>query len=171
MQLEKAIKSRRSVRTFLDKEISEESLKKIIEYATHAPSACNTQPWKYYIVRKQEIKDKLSQTHQYTSFINKAPVNIVACLDKSKTLFEPSDLVSLSLSIQNLLLGITEEKMGACYVYVKDSKEEENVKHVSEILGLPENIIPIGIIALGYTDEKPKEKAVHGYDEIVTEIS
>ena len=55
-----AIRSRRSVRAFLAKEVPEETIKMILETAARAPSGTNTQPWRVYVLRGK-AKDELSR--------------------------------------------------------------------------------------------------------------
>ncbi|MBI5148572.1 nitroreductase family protein [Candidatus Pacearchaeota archaeon] len=61
MDLDEAIKGRRSVRRFLDEEICEEDLKKIIDAGRYAPSGTNTQPWHFIAITNKEVKSKLKE--------------------------------------------------------------------------------------------------------------
>jgi len=59
MDVFKAIKERRSYRSFLPEPISEEATEKILEAAIWAPSPLNTQPWEFIIITKEEVKGKI----------------------------------------------------------------------------------------------------------------
>ena len=59
MELSEAIKGRRSVRAFKQRDVPEETVEKLIDAARHAPSAGNIQPWEFVVVRKLEVKKNL----------------------------------------------------------------------------------------------------------------
>ena len=71
------IYTRTSVRDFLEKDVSNELILKIIKAGMQSPSAKNQQPWEFYIVKNKELKklstdDKMSTScpHKY-KFVNK----------------------------------------------------------------------------------------------------
>lgn len=166
MDYKKLVKQRRSIRKYKDKDVSEEKVQKIINYALHAPSSCNTQSWRFVIVRDQSIKDKLSEVQPYCSFIKEAPVTIIAGSDSSQCNYNPSGLLSVAAAVENLLLGIENEGLGACWTYVKDHDEPKIEQDVKQILNIPEEIDLIAMIPLGYPDEKPAPKKVHDFDRV-----
>ncbi len=85
MDLFEAIKSRRSVRSFTREDVSEETVEKLIDAARWAPSAGNLQPWEFIVVRKPEIKRKLSIAALDQTFIEEAPVVIVVCANQLRS--------------------------------------------------------------------------------------
>ena len=76
MELLEAIHNRRSIRKFIDKDIEEHKLKKIIDSAIQAPSACDIQGWRFIIIRDLKVKQKIID-HGAASFIKNAPVGIL----------------------------------------------------------------------------------------------
>jgi hypothetical protein len=74
-----AIRTRKSVRAFLDKLVEDEKLNRILEAGRLAPSASNRQEWRFVIVRQPETRKKLAGAVDNTAaFVDKAPVIIVA---------------------------------------------------------------------------------------------
>jgi len=76
-----AIEQRRSIRKFKSDEISDEIIFELLDSARLAPSGCNSQPWRFKIVRDKIIKEQLYAAAHNQSFIKEAPVVIVCCLD------------------------------------------------------------------------------------------
>ena len=82
MKISEAIKRRRSIRTFKQKDVSDKMVEMLIDSARHAPSAGNIQPWEFVIVRKQDRKRELANAaHQ--AFVEDAPVVIVVCANEN----------------------------------------------------------------------------------------
>ena len=131
MSILDTIKSRRSVRGFQDKEISQDIIDDLIEALIWAPSAGNLQSRKFYFVTNQEIKDKLTEAALSQDFIRQAPLVIVGCADlrierkygeRGKNLYSIQDV---ALSIQNLMLVAKEYGLGTCWV---GAFEEDKVR-------------------------------------------
>lgn len=154
------IKTRRSRRLFLDKEIPKEILNKILECAINAPSSMNCQPWHFVIVKDKNIKEKLAylKTEHNQKHILTAPVSIIVCVDKEKS---PSRWIEDGITAtENILLASHDLELGAVYISGFSPSDEEVTKKLKQVLQLPENIIPIVIIPIGYPnpEEKLEEK-------------
>lgn len=142
-------KQRFSVRTYLDKEISQETLETILEAAHAAPTAANMQPVKLLVVKSDEAKVKLAKAAN----IYNAPVAIIVCADRNKAWTRPFDGmkttdIDASIITDHIMLTATEQGLGTvwiCYFKPDVIKEEFN---------LPSGLEPINILAMGYTDEK-----------------
>ena len=76
-----AIENRRSIRRFKTDPIPEEYITELLMAARLAPSGCNAQPWRFKIVRDEELKSRLAHAAYDQSFIAKAPVILVCCAD------------------------------------------------------------------------------------------
>ena len=76
-----AIELRRSIRKYKDKDLSDEIIHELIDSARLAPSGCNSQPWRFKIVRDPEIKKRLAVAAHNQKFVSEAPVVLVCCLD------------------------------------------------------------------------------------------
>ncbi len=168
MNVFEAIKSRRSVRAFTQKNVSEEEVEKLIDAARWAPSAGNIQPWEFIVVRKPETKRKLSIAALDQTFIEEAPVVIVVCANQIRSgrgygargihLYCLQDTAAAT---QNLLLAACARDLATCWIGA--FREEEARK----ALNLPEGIRPVAIIPLGYPAKKPMARSRRPLSEIL----
>ena len=84
MDVKEAIKIRKSIRKYRDKEVSADVVKELLEAARLAPSAKNKQSHKYFIVQDHETKDGLRKKDSFRQeFVYTAPLIIVCCADPS----------------------------------------------------------------------------------------
>ena len=157
MDLEKIIKTRRSIRKYVDKPIEDWKILKILEAGIWAPSAGNVQPWRFYVIKNPEIKHKLFQASYNQPQVLEANVLIVVCVDLEEEYkhygnrgIELYCIQDSAAAIQNMLLMAHYLGIGSCWIGAFD---EEFVK---TILNLPKNYRPVAIITLGYPNEKPE---------------
>ena len=114
MELEQALNSRRSVRIFLDKPVEKEKLAVLIMAGNLAPSACNKQAWKFIMVDKDDLKNRLVDEGG-SIVIKNAPTGILV-LYHNQTLGSDyhDDIQSAAASIENILLKAVELGLGGC---------------------------------------------------------
>jgi len=146
MQLEDAIKNRRSIRKFSDRKIEKEILEKIISAGQHAPSHCNTQGWKFVVVDDEKIKNKIFENGG--SFVIKdAPYGILTTYNSALSdNIEYSDYIqSSAAAIENMLLTIHDLGLGGCWVCHLPRK-----KTLNKILNIKSPYTPIAYIAFGF---------------------
>ena len=182
-----AIFSRRDVRSqFLPDAIPDEVLGRLLMAAHHAPSVGFMQPWNFLLIRAAETKAKVQGLFrkandeariQFTGDrkdlysrlklegILDAPVNLCITCDRERTgqtvlgrtHIKEMDLYSTVCAVQNLWLAARAEGVGVGWVSIFHQNE------LQEALGIPENIVPIAYLCLGYVSEfldKPElEKA------------
>lgn len=155
----KCIKTRRSIRKYLDKPVPDKLINELIDCARHAPSAHNCQSWEFVIVKdsaaKKRLADALVAIRPHSNFINGAPVVIVCCYDQTKVASTPTDVFSPALAAENLLLAAHDHGLGACWVYIKDSEDLASEKLVKKTLSIPKDFGVICLIPVGYPDEVP----------------
>lgn len=164
MELQEAIRQRRSIRKYQDKEVPEDVLKKILESGLYAPYAF--QSWLIVIVRDNKTKKAMLGdffTQGRNLHVLAAPVNIVVCSDLReknmpalakrdhgkedfKLIFSVQETAAM---IQNMLLTAHELGLGACW------NGTFNDKRVAKVLKLPNGVRPMAIISLGYPAEAP----------------
>lgn len=168
MDVFEAIKSRRSVRTFTRGDVSEEEVKKLIDAARWAPSAGNIQPWEFIVVRKPEIKHRLSIAALTQTFIEEAPVVIVVCANQIRSgrgygargvnLYCLQDTAAAT---QNMLLAAYALGLATCWIGA--FREEEAKK----ALNLPDGVRPVAIIPVGHSAKKPMARSRRPLSEII----
>ena len=140
------IQSRKTIRPFQNKSLSNEDLQYLIKAAIAAPSACNFQAWKFISITDPTIRDNLS--HRSSTIIKKAPQGIVVLYrnDLSYNGYLYKDYIqSAAASIENLLLAATEKGIATCWIC--DLNRPKQIKH---LLHIPKNFDIIAYIALGY---------------------
>lgn len=178
----KAVYSRRDVRShFTSKPIEDAVLSKILQAAHHAPSVGFSQPWNFILIKDSQTKKAIKKSFdeekerssqlveepkrtKYISFklegILESPVNLCVTYDPTK--FGPfvigrssipeAGLYSVCCAIQNLWLSARTEGIGLGWVSILSNKI------LKETLGLPEHVVPVAYLCLGYVDdfaEKP----------------
>jgi nitroreductase len=164
MNVFEAIKSRRSIRSFSDKKIEEEKLKKVLEAGRSAPSAGNMQEWKFVVVRDKDTKEKLATAANNQRFIAKADVIIVGCatvVDEVMTCGQYTYPIDLAIALDHMSLQAVEEGLGTCWIGA--FKEDE----VKKILGIPDEIRVVELMPLGYPLFVPESRSRKKLDEIV----
>jgi len=173
----KAIYSRRDVRSrFTSKSINDEILTRILNAAHHAPSVGFSQPWNFILIKNEKTKMKIKESFdeerkrssqfvdepkrsQYLSFklegILDSPVNI--CVTYDPTRFGPfvigkssipeTGIYSVCCAVQNLWLAARTEGLGLGWVSILSNDV------LKEVLELPEHVIPVAYLCLGYVEE------------------
>jgi nitroreductase len=161
--LQKEIKTRRSIRKFTPDDIDDETINRIIEMGTWAPSGLNNQPWQFVVVRDQDLKEKLSQQTRYSHIIQGAPVCIAVFLDHSQSYHKAKDIMAIGACIQNMLLTIHSMGLGAVWL----GEILNNREPVERMLEVPENSELMAIIALGRPDEPGGKGVRKSIDEVI----
>ena len=151
MDIQTAIKQRRSVRKFLPQAIEPEIIRCLLESAQWAPSACNIQGWRFIVVDDQKLKEKIVERGG-TKFIKDAPLGILVAYDQRTENLEYQDHIqSAAAAIQNLLLTAYSKGLGGCYVCHLPRKKE-----LKRIFNIPTAYTPVAYIALGYPAQESK---------------
>ena len=156
METVKCIKTRRSRRLFLDKEVPEDILNKILECAITAPSSIDCQPWHFIIIKDKDKKEKLAESKEEDNrqHILTAPISIVVCVDTKKS---PSRYIEDGVcATENILFAVHDLGLGSVYVTGCKPSKPEIAEKIRKILSLPEKIMPITILPIGYPN--PSEK-------------
>lgn len=147
------ILSRRSTRKYKKKAVPKKLIDELLNAAMHAPSACNEQPWHFVIINNREVLNEVPKYHPHSYMIREAPVAIVVCVDLNLTKEDKVWWVQdCSAATENILIAAQAKGLGAVWlgVYPKDDR----VKGIQGLLALPQNVIPLCIIPIGYPDEK-----------------
>ncbi len=152
MDVNTAIFTRRSIRKFISGEISDEMLNTILKAGFHAPTAANKRPVHFIVVKNRELLKILSEAKQEAQMIREAAIAIVVCGDKNKQPYHDFLHEDCSASIENMLLCIHGLGLGAVWCGVPEILSDCFQIYINN-LHLPENIIPVGTIAVGHIGE------------------
>jgi len=170
MDISQAIQLRRSVRNFIDKPVEKDKIMKCLEAARLAPSACNSQPWKFIVVDDKQLKNKLCEAafrgiHSFNSFCKIAPVIVVVISEKSKFIARIGELfrgtkyclIDIGIACEHFVLQAEGLGLGTCWI------GWFNEKAVKSSIGIPRRKKIDILIALGYYDRE-KLGPEHGRD-------
>jgi nitroreductase len=150
MEFLELAKKRYSVRKYNSKKVENEKLLKILEAARIAPTAANFQPFKLIVLQETEGLAKVSKAAN----IFKASLAVIVCADHSKAWIRPIDKksaadIDVSIVTDHMMLQATELGLGSVWIcYFNEAVIRSEFK-------LPDNLEPVNILALGYTDESP----------------
>lgn len=157
MEVKYALLKRRSIRKYLDKEVSDEIIEELLHAAMSGPSACNRRPWIFYVIKDQ---DKLNELRKASRFSNmNAPLAIVVVGDLSRSLpLQLKDfwIQDCSAATENILLRATDLGLGSLWCGIYPQKRP--VERVKKILGITNSDIPLNIIYIGYGDEEKESR-------------
>ncbi len=156
-----SIFTRRSIRKYTNAVVSKDDITYLLKAAMAAPSAGNQQPWQFIVIQDRNILNEIPNFHPYSKMLLEAPLAIVVCGDVSVEKHKGMWVQDCSAATQNILLAAESKNLGAVWLGVYPS--EERVNQVKKLLNLPEEIIPLSIIAVGHPAEQ-KEPADR-YDE------
>lgn len=143
---------RYSCRKFADTPLEASMIEELLQAARSAPSACNAQPYFFYVLGPEAMNKVASLRSWY-----QAPVVILGCLDTENygwqrasdgALFSSFDL---GLAMNQLVLKATELHLGSCYIASFDPEE------LSKALDLPKNHVPYIAVALGHASMGPSD--------------
>jgi len=141
LELQEALRSRRSVRRFKEEPLDRQTLLSILEAARFAPSACNEQHWALIIVENQQTKRKLVDLG-VSSLILQAPHVIVVTYREKELSYKST---SAAAAAENILLTATEAGVGSLWI-----SPSGDLKRVKATLQIPEEFTVVCLILLGY---------------------
>lgn len=151
-----AIRHRFSVRKFKPYEIEDEKLDRVLEGARLAPSARNLQEWRFVVVRDPALREALSEAANGQRFVAEAPAVIVGCAVTTEHVMScglhcfPIDV---SIAMAYMTLVAVEEELGTCWIGAF------NAERVHALLGIPPEVIIVGLMPIGYPEgEAPRKK-------------
>jgi nitroreductase len=154
------IHGRKSVRHFTGAAVPKADLEKIVRAGMAAPTAGNMQPWSFIVVTERKTLDDLAAGLLNARMLAKAGAAIVVCTEEAKANRKYRDLAITDASVagQNILLAI--EGLGLGGVWTAANPYEDRVKVVRTILKIPDDVIPLNVIAVGVPtgEDKPKDK-------------
>ncbi len=148
-----AIFHRVSIRKYQEKEVEQEKIVTMLRAAMAAPSACNQQPWEYYVVTNKNKILELAGTSPYAACAKGAPLVFAPCYKKTADIIAPSYVeIDLSASVENLLLEADELGLGAVWMGI--APDEGRMAAVRKVLDLPEYLEAFALISCGYPAEE-----------------
>ncbi len=165
MAMLKQIQQRYSVRSYQDRVIEKEKLETILEAARIAPSAKNVQGWRFVVVQDAGLRKQLVPAANNQAFVGEASVVIACCAIHIDYVMRSGQLaypIDLAIAIDHMTLQAVEEGLGTCWI---GSFYEDQVK---TILGIPDEIRVVQLLALGYPADQSGTKNRVPLNQIVS---
>ena len=169
---------RESCRNFdIEKRPSREQLLRICDMARLSPSACNTQPWHFYIVDEPELSAKLekcTQSMNMNKFTSNCPAFIVICDEpllyerkvRDKFVKYKYTDIDIGISTMNLCYAAMDEGLSTCILGWFDERA------IKRLLGLKRNRRVKLVVCVGYSkSDEPRTKKRKALNEIVDNIN
>lgn len=162
------IKSRRTVKYFLPKFVSWENIARIIDAARHAPSSGNIQNWKFIVCIESGAKQSVAGTCGEQYEIAQAGALIIVCneVEKAERYYGQRgerlySIQNCAAAIQNMLLEATSLGLGSRWIGTFDEEE------LKAITGIPEEVSPQAIVAVGYAKDIPPKPAKYPLETVI----
>ncbi len=164
MDVYDAISERYSVRTYENRPIGQDKLKRVLDAARTAPSASNRQEWKFIVVRDPDLRAEIAKAAGQP-FLKEAPA-IIAIVgltpDAKMRCGVPTDPVDCAIAIDHITLAAVAEGLGTCWI---GSFDQDACR---KVLGVPETAWIIELLPIGYPAGPPKtEKPRKDFDSVV----
>lgn len=167
------VQKRQSDRNYLPKAIEQEKLDRIMECGRLAPSACNSQPWKFVVVTDSKLRDEVGEAARglgMNKFAVQAPVIVVVVEERpnlssmaggiAKNKHFP--LIDVGIATEHICLAAADEDLGSCIMGWFDEKR------IKQALNIPRSKRVLLLISLGYTAGKLRNKSRKETSETIT---
>lgn len=178
MELEEAIKNRRSIRKYTNQDVPNELIENLIECARLAPSAKNRQPWKFVIIKNNlknqiadimikneetpERKEDTNSSVKFTAGIMKEAPVLILVLKEYDDNWKTGDALSIGGAIEHICLRATDLGLGS--LWIRDTAYTQ--KEIAKLIGY-EKMEVISAISIGYPNQSPKQRPRKELNEIL----
>ncbi|MFA5312831.1 MAG: nitroreductase family protein [Methanomassiliicoccales archaeon] len=156
MDTREVIRSRRSIRKYLGKDIPMEDLEDLLEAARLAPSGANRQPWEMIVVTDRKRIADLVPLCKNQTFIEDCSAFFVGIDDPQQKWAK----VDVSIALDHVSLVAVEKGLGSCWIGAFDPER------LGEYLGIPKNKVITVCLAVGYPDESPEPRSRKAHDDL-----
>ena len=153
------ILSRASVRAYQDKAVEKDKVERLLRAGMAAPTAVNKQPWHFVVVADKKLLAALAEANAQADFTKDAPLAIVVCGDMTKAIEGAGHefwVQDCAAATENILLAAHAMGLGA--VWTGAYPLEERSSEMSKVLNLPETMVPLSMIVIGYPKGETKVK-------------
>lgn len=170
MEFLQLVAQRSSVRAYTAEMPDDATIVGLLESARLAPSACNRQPWHFYVVKSSSAKQRLCEAY-HREWFRTAPLYVVVTIRHDEEWVRPADghrhgIVDASIAAEHICLAATEAGLGTCWVCAFDPEICRTA------LPLAADEEPVIILPIGFPDPnaRPNEKNRKGAEEIITVV-
>lgn len=156
------ILTRRSIRSFTDKEISKEDMDLLIKAALYAPSARNLQTWRFTVLTKKEdikaLSEVIGKVLERDGYDMYDPSLVIIPSNKKESPYGRDDN---ACALENIFLAAHSLGIGSVWInQLHGISDDPEIRKVLDRFEIPEDHVIFGIAALGYSAEEEKKEAV-----------
>jgi nitroreductase len=155
------VKRRRSIRRYKEFDIPPQDISAMLEAARLAPSAENSQPWRFIVVRDQIMKEIIAEAASGQKFITKANA-IIMILGERRASCCPNTtswhVMDTMIAAEHLVLAATALGYGTCWVAMYETRPHRAIDILKKTLGIPEDSEIIALVTVGLPDESPSAR-------------
>ncbi|MGA7878838.1 MAG: nitroreductase family protein [Desulfoferrobacter sp.] len=162
-QVTHAIHERRSIRHFLDAPVDRKLIMEALQAAAWAPSGLNNQPWRFALIWDNDLREKLAGLTRYSSTLRGAAVLVLVFLDRENSYDYVKDCQAIGACIQNLLLTLHTQELGAVWI----GEILKNKEKVPKILELPERLELMAVVAVGHPAHRNQTSHRRPLEELI----
>ncbi|MFC1955802.1 nitroreductase family protein [Chloroflexota bacterium] len=159
------INKRQSVRAYKPDDISDIELQQLLEAARLAPTASNRQPFKLIVIHSSGREVELRHIYDRDWFVQ-APLVICICGTPNQAWVRKDGKnyceLDVAIAMDHLILAATALGLGTCWIADFDPKATR------EVLGLPDEVVPMVVTPLGYPNDQPRQKERRDLNELVS---
>ena len=148
-----AIFSRRSIRVYTEKPVSDAEVQSLLEAGMAAPSASNRKPWHFVVVTDRETLGALAEAHPYGKMLAKASAAIAVCGDPKVSAWWVQDC---SAATENILIAASTLGLGAVWLGSHGNPERERA--IRGVLGIPGSIGVLSLLSIGHPAEEKEAR-------------
>jgi nitroreductase len=140
--------SRRSVRQYTTRAVSEIGIQNLLQAGMAAPSAMNKKPWHFVVVTNRDTLQALADTHFRSKSIQNATLGIAVCGDPEISALWVQDC---TVATENILVAVSALGLGAVWLCIHGNNEREDA--VRRVLEVPDGIRILSLLSIGYPGE------------------
>jgi len=150
----------RETRSFTNTEVDDADLMAVLEAARLAPSAMNSQIWRFFVVKRGDRLDRMAELAGKPAF-HTAPLIITACAApyflKRRGREQPYFMIDVPIAVSHILLGVAERGLGCAWTYEFDEQRARS------IINAPERYRAVVLVAVGHIEHRNEGAETHEY--------
>ena len=175
MEFREVLTGRRSIRKFRERMVPDSEIEALVDMARHSPSSMNGQPWHFVIVRSPESKASLAEIKNHfcppekkmfrADFMRTASFIMLICVEKERSYGR--EIENGVLAASHVMLAAHSLGLGSVYMSAYIPEEPQLAETLRKQFAIPETLMPVSILPIGYPDEIPKPKELRPVKEII----
>lgn len=160
----KELWNRQSIRKYTNQPVEKEKLEELLRAAMNAPTARNTQSWRFMVVTNREALNSMTELQPYTNMMKTAYCAIIVMGDRNASQPDEYLYVDAAAAIENMLIEAVHQGLGTCWCAI--GPRQERIDLFREYYHIKDHLIPIAAVAVGYGDEVKEKQDRYDPDKV-----